>query len=177
MATMDVFTALHTRRSTRQFTKEPVTSEEVRILLDAALTAPSAGNAQPWQFVIVDDPELLAKIPAINQYAGMAPKAPLSILICGDLNAEKYPGFWVQDCSAAVENLLLAATGLGLWSVWTGVYPEADRVSGFRSLLGLPGHIVPLALVVLGRPEHVPKLQNRFDPDKVHYNAWGESES
>lgn len=169
---MDIFEALHSRRSVRQFTDEQITPEELHTLLDAAMIAPSAGNAQPWQFIVLDDLGILSKIPAINQYAAMAPKAPVCVLVCADLHAEKYSGFWVQDCSAAIQNLMLAATGLGIGTVWTGVYPEQDRVSGFRSLLNLPEHIIPLGLVVVGRPEHAPKRQSRFDASKIHRNGW-----
>ena len=170
---MDIFTALHTRRSVRKYTDEPVSKADVRRLLDAAMIAPSAGNAQPWQFIVVDDPELLHKVPDINPYAAMAPKSPVSIVVCGDTAAEKYPGFWVQDCSAAVQNLLLAATGMGLGTVWTGIYPLEERVRGYRDLLGLPEHVVPLALVVVGRHEGTPEEKSRFDVAKVHHNRFG----
>lgn len=173
---MDIFTALHTRRSIRKYTDQAVSKEDVRTLLDAAMIAPSAGNAQPWQFVVVDDKELQKRMPDINPYAAMAPKAPLCIVVCGDTAAEKYPGFWVQDCSAAVQNLLLAATGLGLGTVWTGIYPEESRVKGFRELLGLPGHIVPLAMIVVGHHSGDPEKKSRFDAAKVHHNRFGNRE-
>ena len=170
---MDIFTALHTRRSIRSYTGDPVSGRELRILLDAAMIAPSAGNARPWQFVVVDDPEILKQVPAINSYAGMASRAPASILVCGDLDAEKYKGFWVQDCSAAIQNILLAATGLGLGAVWTGIYPVQERVAGFRRLLGLPESIVPLGLIVIGHPAVEAERKSRFEAAKVHHNAWG----
>ena len=170
---MDIFTALHTRRSIRNYAEQPVTEQELRVLLDAAMIAPSAGNAQPWQFIIVDDPDILKNVPAINPYAAMASKSPVSIVICGDLDAEKYKGYWVQDCSAAIQNMLLAATGLGLGTVWTGIYPMQDRVAGFQRLLELPDQIVPLALVVIGRPATQAEKKSRFDPAKIHHNLWG----
>lgn len=169
---MDIFTALHTRRSIRSYTSEPVSERDIHTLLDAAMIAPSAGNAQPWQFLVVDDPELLKQIPAINPYAGMAPHSPVSIAICGDLGAEKYKGFWVQDCSAAIQNMLLAAVGLGLGTVWTGIYPMEDRVAGFQRLLLLPEHIIPLALVVVGHTAVEPERKSRFTAAKVHRNLW-----
>jgi nitroreductase len=169
---MDVLTAIHTRRSIRRYTKEPVAPEMIHTLLDAAMIAPSAGTAQPWQFVVIDDPALLAKAPGINPYAAMAVDAPLGILVCGDLSAEKFPGYWVQDCSAAVQNLMLAATGLGLGSVWTGIYPMEDRVEGFRQLCGLPQHIVPLGLVVVGHPDMRAESKSRYSAAKVRHNVW-----
>lgn len=172
---MDIFTALHTRRSIRKYTADPVSDDDVRRLLDAAMIAPSAGNARPWQFIVVDDPDLLQRVPEINPFAAMAPRSPVSIVVCGDTAAEKYPGFWVQDCSAAVQNLLLAATGLGLGAVWTGIYPMEERVRGFRELLRMPDHVVPLALVVLGHHAGNPERQSRFDAGKVHRNRFGSS--
>lgn len=173
---MDIFTTLHTRRSIRRFTDAPVDSESVNRLLDAAMIAPSAGNARPWQFVVVDDKAVLAEVPGINKYAAMAPEAPLGIVVCGDLDRERYKGFWVQDCSAAVQNILLAATGLGLGAVWTGIYPEAERVAGFQKLLQLPERIIPLALVVVGHPAQQAERaehKSRFEPELVHRNRWG----
>lgn len=170
---MDIFTALHCRRSVRSYTDAPVSDQELNTLLDAAMIAPSAGNAQPWHFVVLTDRELLAKVPDIHPYAGMAAKAPLGIVVCAELKLEKYPGFWVQDCSAAVQNMLLAATGLGLASVWTGIYPVEERVAAFTQLLGLPEGILPLALVVLGRPQKEPESRSRFKAERVHRNRFG----
>lgn len=173
---MDIFTALHSRRSIRAYTDEDVSAEEIRALLDAAMIAPSAGNAQPWHFILVDDKKLLAEIPHIHPYAGMAAKAPLGILVCGDLSREKYPGFWVQDCAAATQNLLLAATGLGLGAVWTGIHPVEEREERFRALFALPEGIVPLALVVLGRPATAPESKSRYRKECVHRNRFGLTE-
>lgn len=169
---MDVFIALHSRRSIRQYTDEKIPAENIRVLLDAAMAAPSAGNAQPWAFVVVDDPALLARIPDLHPYVGMAAGAPLAVLVCGDLTAEKYPGFWVQDCSAAVQNLLLAATGLGLGAVWTGLYPIEERIAKSCKLFSLPDHIMPLALVVVGHTKVVAEKKSRYDAAKIHHNSW-----
>lgn len=169
---MDILTAIHTRRSIRSFTDAPVSEDAVKILLDAAMIAPSAGNAQPWRFVVVDDPALLAKVPAINPYAAMAPKAPLAILVCGDTASEKYPGYWVQDCSAAVQNILLAALSLGLGTVWTGIHPMQDRVLAFQQLFQLPASLMPLGLVVIGHPAVEAGRKSRYDAAKVRRNAW-----
>lgn len=171
---MDIFTALHTRRSIRSFTNQPVTEEEIHTMLDAAMIAPSAGNCRPWQFIVVDDKNILKQAPGINPYAGMAPEAPVSIVVCGDPALEKYKaGFWIQDCSAATQNLLLAAAGLGLGAVWTGIYPMQDRVRGFQELLETPDTIIPFALVVVGRHDTVPERKSRFETGKVHRNTFG----
>jgi nitroreductase len=170
--TMDVMEAIHTRRSIRKFQLQSVPDELVTEMLAAAMSAPSAGNQQPWHFVLITDPDLLAKAPGINPHAAMAREAPLAILICGDLDLEKYPGYWVQDCSAATQNMLLAAHGKGLGAVWTGIYPLQDRVEGFKRLCNLPDKVIPLALVVIGYPVQTLKPENRFRADRIHRNSW-----
>lgn len=172
MNTMDILTAIHTRRSVRAFTPEPVSGGDVRTMLSAAMAAPSAGNSQPWQFVVIDDVSLLEKIPAINPYAGMAKNAPLAILVCGFPEVEKHPGFWPLDCAAATQNMLLAAVGLGLGAVWTGVYPLEDRCASFADLLGLPQGVIPFSLVIAGHPKTAQASQDRFDAARVHANTW-----
>ena len=169
---MELFEAIHTRRSVRAFEPGGVTDEQLRRLLGAAMTAPSAGNAQPWQFIVVTDRKLLDAVPEFSQFAAMARQAPMGILVCGDTSLEKYPGYWVQDCAAATQNLLLAARGLGLGAVWTGVHPMRDRMEGFRALLDLPEHVLPLSFIVIGRPGQEQKRQDRFRPDRVHMNGW-----
>ncbi len=169
---MDALEAIRTRRSIRKYTDRPVETEKVKIMLEAAMLAPSAGNQQPWRFIVIDDKALLEKVPEINPNAPMAPKAPLAILVCGDLRLERFPGNWTADCSAAAENLLIAARALGLGAVWTGLYPEEDRMEGFRDLLGLPREVVPLALIPVGYPATESGPVNRFREDRVHKNGW-----
>jgi nitroreductase len=169
---MDVMEAIHTRRSIRKFQQKAVPDDLVRDLLAAAMSAPSAGNQQPWQFVIITDREILGKVPGLNPYAAMAKDAPLAILICGDLALEKFPGYWVQDCSAATQNLLLAAHGKGLGAVWTGIYPTNDRVEGFMKLCNLPEKVIPLALVAIGYPAQTLQREDRFRADRIHLDLW-----
>lgn len=169
---MDIFEAIHTRRSVRSFEPAPVAEEHIRTLLEAAMAAPSAGNAQPWEFVVVTDRALLDAVPAIHPYAAMCRQAPLAILVCGDTGREKYPGFWVQDCAAAVQNLLLAARGLGLGAVWTGIHPVAEREEAFRRMFGLPASVVPLALVPVGHTTQPQGRKERFDAGRVRRNRW-----
>jgi nitroreductase len=121
---------------------------------------------------VIDDRKILDEIPRIHPHATMLKNAPLAILVCGDISLEKYRGFWVQDCSAAVQNLLLAAHAIGLGAVWTGFHPMEDRVEGMRKLLGLPDHVIPLALVPLGHPDQPSGRQDRFRGDRVHRNRW-----
>ena len=169
---MDALECLLTRRSIREYTDEPVSEELVEKLLQAAMMAPSARNQQPWHFVVIDDRQLLEKVPEFHPNGAMAAKAPLSILVCGDLTAEISKGYWPIDCAAAVENMLLAAHALGLGAVWTGVYPREPRMNGFRQLLNLPDHIIPHTLVVIGHPAEQPEQPNRFKPERIHRNGW-----
>ena len=170
---MDTLEAIHTRRSIRKYTDRPVPQELITELLRAAMSAPSAVNAQPWIFIVIDDRKLLNEIPTFSPYAGMCREAPLAILVCGDITLEKAPGYWVQGCSAATQNLLLAAHDAGLGAVWTGVYPMKDRIEGFRKALGLPENVIPLAFVPVGYPDQKPKCQNRYREDKVYHNRYG----
>ena len=123
------------RRSIRKYTDQPVPDKLVETLLKAAMSAPSAGNQQPWHFVVIRDRTILDAVPAFHPYARMMVKAPVAILVCGDEALEKSKGFWVEDCSAATENLLIEAQELGLGSVWLGLHPREDRVRKMRALV------------------------------------------
>ena len=168
---MDTLETIRTRRSVRKYQDRPVPPELLEQLLAAAMSAPSARNAQPWHFVVIDDRELLAEIPRINPNARMA-AAAAAILVCGDLKLEKSAGFWVVDCAAATENLLLAAHALGLGAVWTGIHPRQQRVEGFRRMLQLPENVVPHSLVPLGYPAEQPEAADRYRADRIHRNGW-----
>jgi len=169
---MDAIEAILSRRSIRRYTPQPVPEGMIRPLLEAAMSAPSAGNEQPWQFVVITDRRILDEIPRFHPYAEMLKEAPVAILVCGDLRLEKYKDHWVQDCSAATQNILLAAHAKGLGAVWVGIYPSEDRVTRIRKLLGLPSHVIPLGLVPLGHPaEQIPRAE-RYDASRVHQNRW-----
>ena len=165
------------RRSVREYTAQPVSDEMLHTLLKAAMVAPSAGDERPWHFVVIDDPRIKEKIPEIHHFAHMAPNAPLALLVCGDENLQKYHGFWVQDCAAATENILIEAQQLGLGAIWLGVYPVEGRVQGFRQLLDIPEHVIPFALVLVGHPAEHKNPANRYDESRVHANCWGSSRS
>jgi nitroreductase len=169
---MDAMEAILSRRSIRSYTNETVSDEVVKELLEAAMSAPSAGNEQPWHFVAITDHKILDEIPKIHPYSGMLKEAPLAILICGDENLQKYKGYWVQDCSAATENLLIAVNAKGLGGVWLGVYPIEDRVVGIRKLLGMPENVIPFALLSIGYPAEQKSPGNRYDESRVHHNKW-----
>jgi len=169
---MDAMEAILGRRSIRKYSDKAVPENLVHDLLTAAMAAPSAGNQQPWQFILIDERRILDAITEFHPYAGPLKQAPMAIAVCGDMTRQKWEGFWVQDCSAAVENLLVAAHAKGLGTVWLGVHPIGDRSSELRKLLRLPETIVPLAVVALGYPAEFKEPANRYDPSRVHRNGW-----
>lgn len=169
---MDALQVILTRRSVRRYAARPLPEPLLLDLLRAAMHAPSAGNQRPWQFVLLTERRLLDAIPSLLPYADMLPQAPAAILVCGDLRLEQFRGYWVQDCAAATQNLLLAAHAAGLGGVWVGVYPHADRVAGLRQLLGIPEPVVPLALVALGYPAEPAAPVDCFEPARFHRNGW-----
>ena len=164
-----------TRTSIRQFKAQPVEQDKVDILLKAAMAAPSALNLQPWHFIVINDKETIALL------SGKQPtSAPLMIAVCGDTDktmlpdgSTKLPDFWVEDVSAATENLLLAAHALGLGAVWTGVYPAMDRTAEVANVLNCPQNIVPLAVVRVGYPDESPEPKNKFKEENISYNKFG----
>lgn len=174
---MDAMEAILTRRSVRSYADAPVSDSVVKGLLEAAMSAPSAGNQQPWQFICVTDREILSAITRVHPYSGMLAQAPLAIVVCGDLSRERFQGYWVQDCSAATQNLLIAARALELGAVWLGVYPLEDRVEGLRKIFGLPESIVPLCVVSVGYPAVAQGPADRYDGRRVHHNGWGKMAS
>lgn len=169
---MDTLEAIRTRRSIRRYTDEPVPDDVLAEILQAAMSAPSAGNQQPWQFVLVADRGLREAIANFHPYAQMVPQAPVAIVVCGDLRLESYQGYWVQDCSAATQNLLLAAHAKGLGAVWVGIYPVDDRVRRLQKLLALPTQVIPLAVVPVGMPAERVPAANRFDTTRIHRDRW-----
>jgi nitroreductase len=169
---MEAMTAIFTRKSIRRYKPKPVSAELVTEILKAAMSAPSAGNERPWHFLVLTDRALLDEIPKFHPYAGMLKQASVAVLVCGDPSLEKYAGYWVLDCSAATENVLLAAHAKGLGGVWCGVYPTADRVANLKKLLRLPDQVVPFSLIPLGFPDENKQVEERFDPSRVHHNGW-----
>lgn len=164
--------AIFSRRSIRRYTAEPVSDELVRHFLAAAMQAPSAGDQRPWHFVVIRERVILNAIPQVHPHSLMLKTAPVAILICGDESLQKHPGYWVQDCAAATENILLAVEEKGLGGVWLGVYPRHDRVDGIRQLLNIPADIIPFSLVSIGHPAEKKPAQDRFDPKRVHADRW-----
>ena len=164
-----------TRVSVREFTGEKISPAQVDTLLRAAMAAPSAINKQPWAFIVVDDDAVIAKLGEALPYSRCSNHPAVAIIPCGDLN-KAIPGemanFWINDVSAATENLLLAAHAMGLGAVWTGLHPDMNRAKMVQELLGLPEHIIPLCVVPVGIPAEHPAVKDKYNPDNIHYNAW-----
>lgn len=160
------------RRSIRKFTDQEVTEEQIISLLKAAMSAPSAGNRQPWEFIIIKNRETLDKIPEFHKYTKMLSMAKLAIVVCGNTTKSFERGFWVQDCAAATQNILLAAHSMGLGGVWCGVYPSEELYPQMQDLLELPKEIMPVSLIAIGYPDETKSPSERYDEDKIHYEKW-----
>lgn len=160
------------RRSIRKYLDSDVSDEMVEEILKAGMAAPSAGDEQPWQFVVVRNKSTMLEFPKFHQYAQMLKEAPVAIIVCGDLNRQAYEGFWIQDCSAAIQNMLLQITEMGLGSVWVGIYPDERRVEKTKELLDLPENIVPVAVLPIGVPGEFKPPTNRYDKKMIHYEKW-----
>lgn len=168
---MDAMEAILTRRSIRKFTGEPVSDEIITDLLKAAMSAPTA-TGEAWHFIIVKERALLAGVLGFHPHALMLKSAAAAIAVCGDPASEILKGRWPMDCSAATENILLAANALGLGACWVGIHPVEERITGLRKLLGIPEHVVPLAMVALGYPAETKPPSKRFRPDRIHFDKW-----
>ena len=160
------------RTSIRDFTDLPVSDVTVDALLRAAMAAPSAADERPWHFVVIRDQHIRERILEINRFAHIVPQAPVAILVCGDERLQKHRGFWVQDCAAATENILVEAEKLGLGATWLGVYPIEGMVQGLRRLLNIPEHAIPFALVAVGHPGERHEPADRYDDSRVHEESW-----
>jgi len=169
---METIEAITTRRSIRKYNEDRVPDEIVRELLTAAMSGPSAGNQQPWQFVAVTDRERLDALAEIRPYRAMLSTAPLVVIICGDMQRSKLGEYWVVDCSIATQNLLLAAHARGLGAVWLGCHYMAERADPVREKLGLPPHIMPFAVVSIGYPAQQLPAVERYQAERVHADQW-----
>ncbi len=169
---MDIMEGILTRRSIRRFTGEVISQERLETILRAGFAAPSAHNSRPCHFVVLKDKTTLEKITTFHPYAKMLPQAGCGIVVCGNNEAQKLEGFMVADCAAAIENMLLAANGLGLGSVWCGLHPVAELTEGMKELLNLPENITPVGLVVVGHTDEKKGSWNRYDEEKIHHDKW-----
>ncbi len=164
--------AIFKRRSIRRYTNDDIPDVMMKKILEAAMNAPSAGNEQPWHFMVIKSKEILETLAEASPHARMVKDAPLVIIVCGDLSLQKHEGYWVLDCSAATENILIEVTALGLGAVWLGVYPIQERVEYIKKQFGLPESVIPFAMIPIGYPAQDMKLVNRYNQERVHYERW-----
>ncbi len=164
--------AILERRSIRKYKDKKISDDIVEELLKAAMAAPSAANEQTWQFVVLRDKETMKKITKVHDYSKMLLEADVAIVVCGDKSKELVKDFWVQDCSAATENILIEAQDKGLGAVWLGVYPMKERVDGIKEILKLPEEIIPLSVISMGYPNENKKPSDRFNKERIHYDRW-----
>ena len=173
-ATAAVIENIMTRTSIRQFTDRPISKDTLDLLVKAGMAAPSAVNAQPWAYIVVTEKEVLDSLNNNHPYANLK-TATAAIVVCGDLKKTKEGEareYWVQDCSAATENILLAAHAYGLGAVWCGVYPVTERVNAVKGVLGIPEDIIPLNIITLGYPDENPEPKDKFKTENIHYQKW-----
>lgn len=169
---MDIIEGIMTRRSIRQFTRELISDKQLDTILRAGFQAPSAHNYQPREFIVVRDKEKITEIKEFHKYAKMVEEAGTLIVVCGDKNRQNNMGLLVSDTSAAIQNMLLAAHGLGLGAVWCGIYDIYNYIVKFSEVLSLPENILPVGMVVVGNKIKDSNPQDRYDENKIHFDAW-----
>lgn len=171
-----VLDAIAQRHSVRHFTTEAIPADTLELLARAGMAAPTARNSQPWAIMVIDDRTVLDTLYTAMQYRDSMAMAPAAIVVCGDMTkamSEVAHDFWIQDCSAMTENILVAAHALGLGTVWTGIYPIPERLQVVSSTLNLPDTIIPLCVILVGHP--VPgadQPKDKWLPENYHYNKW-----
>ena len=167
--------SIKTRRSTRKFTDKNVTKEEIEILLEAAMLAPSGCNTRPWRFIVIKNRDLMEQIADVHGYANMMKTAPVCIAVIALPKAQEGhkddlpKGFYPQDCAAATQNILIQAEALGLGSCWCGVYPRDTTIEAIRNVLQVPDDEIPFCLIAIGEKDEFPKPRGRFEPEKVSW--------
>jgi len=173
--TTTAISTIMTRVSVRQFTGEKISSEQIDTLLRAAMAAPSAINKQPWAFIVITEDSIIKQLGEALPYSRCANNPACAIIPCGDLTKAiegEMANFWINDVSAATQNILLAAHAMGLGAVWTGLHPDMTRVKLVQDMLHLPEHIIPLCIVPVGVPAENPDVKDKYIPSNIHYNAW-----
>jgi nitroreductase len=170
----DLFTTIHNRKSVRNFTGEPVSKEQLDMILKAAMAAPSAVNMQPWAFVVITDKKTMDSLADILPFAKMLYKAGAAICVCmiPEKAYEKRVEFAIMDCSAASQNILLSAEALGLGAVWTAAEPWEELADNVRKILGIPGNILPLNIIPIGHPTGEDLKKNKFKAENIHWGNW-----
>ncbi len=163
---------IYERRSIRKYTTKDIEDFKLKKLLEAGAAAPSAHNEQPWHFIVIKDRERLNKLAEIHPYGKMLRDAPLAVAVCGDLDKQKDYNYWVQDCSAATQNILLEAVSLGLGAVWLGIHPNPNIEPAVNKFLDLPENVKTLSVISLGYPAEHKDSKTRLKEEIVHQESW-----
>jgi nitroreductase len=169
---MDTKSTILSRRSIRKFKKDNIPDDIIESWIRCGMHAPSAGNEQPWHFIIIKNSETLNQISRFHNHAQMLSDASIGILICIEKVLEKHPPMAIQDCSAATQNILLAVHEKGYGAVWLGVYPREQRMKGLKNLLNIPGGIIPFSLIAIGIPDEQKETEDRFKMNRIHIETW-----
>lgn len=173
--TMEAIANILTRRSVRTFTDQPISDDDLHLILKAGMSGPSAVNARDWQFLVVKDRDILARMAEANgRPAEPLKKAALGILVLGDLERafKGAPDYWVVDGSIAAQNMILAAHALGIGSVWLGTWPQAEKVAKQKELFALPDTVVPHSIIAFGYPADEGNGRGFFEDDRVHVEQY-----
>lgn len=168
----DALTVIHNRKSVRKYLNKPVTKEQIEVLLKAGMASPTAGDKRPWAFVVITEPAMLDTLSLSSRGTKMLSSAAAAIAVCGDTSMGFKSEVWVQDCSAASENILLAAEAIGLGAVWTGIYLNEEPTKYVKRVLGLPPEVYPLNIISIGYPTGAEKPKNKWDPTRIHWEKW-----
>lgn len=170
----DTLTILLERKSVRHFTGEPVRRQDLEIILKAGMAAPSARNAQPWEFVVITERQVLDVLADGLPYAKMLFQAGAAIVVCAVIAQahDQMVEYAVLDASAATENILLAIEAIGLGGVWTALYPRSERMELVRQVLKIPEEILPFCAIPIGYPTGVDRPKNKFNQDLIHWERW-----
>jgi len=169
----NVLDLIFKRRSVRIFSKQKVEKETITKLLQAAMAAPSASNSRPWEFIAVTDDETMKTLRFKIKYGKY--NAPAAVIVCANLKIAKNESayrFWVQDCSAATENILIAAAGMDMGTVWIGSYPKDDVMNTLRKTLDIPEDVIPFSLVYVGYPAEEVYPRTQYSEDRVHWEKY-----
>ena len=169
---MEIQDALLNRRSIRKYKDQKISKAGIDQILKAAMYAPSAMNLQPWQFIVIDDKDVLIETINSIHYAEMLKQSAAAIIVCGDADIEKNESWLLQNCSASIQNILLAAHGLGIGSCWIAIHGMDDVYKKIKTQFNLPQNIVPVSLISLGYPDEVVTAEERFKQEKIHHNKW-----
>ena len=170
----EVLNTIKNRKSVRNYLDKPVSREDLENLIKAGMAAPSAVDLRPWAFIAVTDKSTLVCLADVTPFGKMLPNAGAAVVVCGipEKSVPGAPEYWIQDCSAASENILLAAESMGLGAVWLGIHPIPERIEDIRDLLNIPENVVPLNIISIGYPTGLERPKNKFNPENIHWDKW-----